>query len=427
MTARNKIILDRLLARPAALLLNALAWPLGQVMRRSHDDAPDSVRVIAIAKFLGIGSILRSTPLLSALMLKYPRASYVYVTARKNEQLLKHISGIDSVLYVDESRLWTLFRDTIKLVFALRRLKVDLYFDLEVYSAFAAMIPVLGLARNRYGFYLGSFMFKSGLHTHLVYFNDSKNISSIYVMLSRACGIKDPEYRIAVPVIGESDISEISGLIAVKIPYIVINPNSSDLLLERRWPARYFSKVINSLAQTWRGRIFIVGSPEERDYVESLLALLSEPARAITVNTAGKLSLGGVMALIRGCDLMITNDSGLYHIAAAFRVRTISLWGPVNPAHYADMSLDNGAVFYSGGIYCSPCLHKTDFPPCRGNNSCMKAIHPLKVYEKVCDLLGIEKIPDVSELESVYNKTCCPDQDITIRRPAASARRVSDK
>ena len=50
------------------------------------------------------------------------------------------------------------------------------------------------------------------------------------------------------------------------IPYIIINPNASDLLLERRWPMEYFVSLIDALVIDWPNPIFILGSPDERNY-----------------------------------------------------------------------------------------------------------------------------------------------------------------
>ena len=78
------------------------------------------------------------------------------------------------------------------MLFLLPRLwhyKIDLYFDLEVYSAFSTILATLSLARNRYGFYIANTNFRREPHTHLVYFNDYRQISSSLFSIARACGI----------------------------------------------------------------------------------------------------------------------------------------------------------------------------------------------------------------------------------------------
>ena len=67
-------------------------------------------------------------------------------------------------------------------------------------------------------------------------------------------------------------------------------------------------------------------------------------------------------------------DSGLLHIARLVGVETVSFWGPTDPATLLLPKLDGVTeeVNYSR-IACSPCVHLTEIPPCRGNNICMRA------------------------------------------------------
>jgi len=421
MQARSKIILDRLLAKPLAFLLNLIVWPLGKIIHRNHSDLPQQVKVIAIAKLLGMGSILRATPLLKTLRKKYPHARYIFITTLKNKVLIEHILLIHKGYFICDDSLFTLFKDIFILLFNLWKEKIDLYFDLEVYSAFSTILATLSLARNRYGFYRDSTRFRMGLNTHLVYFNEQKHISKIYLQLAHACGIEDMDYKIEGIVVKEEEKLELkkwfrSHNLEKNLPYLVINPNASDLLLGRRWPLDYFVALINALVLDWHHPIFLLGSKEERSYVNILYNRLSEEAKKYAFNIAGELSLGQVMELIRAAKLMITNDSGLYHLASIFLIPVISLWGPVSPQHYASINNPKDFIFYHPEIYCSPCLHKTDFPPCRGNNVCMKSISPKEVYLKACEILGIIPITDTSYMEALYARESQKILDITILR-----------
>lgn len=406
MKARRKILLDRLIAKPVAFLLNLIVWPLGKIVSRNHDDSPNKVKVIAIAKLLGMGSILRATPLIRALRQKYPSAKYIFITTLKNKPLIDRIPLIDECYSIRDTSFLNLFRDILFLLINLWKNKIDLYFDLEVYSAFSTILATLSLARNRYGFYRESTRFRMGLNTHLVYFNDHRHISEIYLQFARACGVENMDCKIEKINLQDKDKLELrewlkSHNLSEDIPYIVINPNASDLLLERRWPKDYFVLLINALSHNWNNPIFIVGSPEEYSYVNILWDKLSNQAKKITFNLAKKISLGAVINLIYKAKLMITNDSGLYHVAVSAEIPVISLWGPADPAHYAEVSGNKNIIFYCKDIYCSPCIHKVYFPPCRGNNICMKSIPPKEVYKRACEVLGISSQTDTSFMEYI--------------------------
>lgn len=428
MKAQSKIILDRFIGKPLACLLNLIVFPVGQVFPAGHDDSPDKVKTIAIAKFLGMGSILRATPLVKALKKKYPSAKYIIITALKNKALVENIGLFDGFFYIRDTSFLSLFVDTVYLLFKLWQARIDLYFDLEVYSAFSTIITTLSLARNRYGFYTSSTMFRGQLNTHMVYFNDYQNISTIYLQFARACGISETDYKIQKVGIREQAKLELANWmkkrnLSGKASYIVINPNASDLLLERRWPLDYFVLLINALTLSWHNPIFIVGSPDENPYVTMLREKLSEQAKAFTVDLSGEVSLEATMALIEKARLMITNDSGLYHMAVSFGIPVISLWGPVRPQHYTDDRNENNIIFYSRKIYCSPCIHRTDFPPCRGNNVCMKSISPKGVYKKACEILEIMPNADTFSMDSIYETECNKNFDIIVKSPQIKRKR----
>jgi ADP-heptose:LPS heptosyltransferase len=132
--------------------------------------------------------------------------------------------------------------------------------------------------------------------------------------------------------------------------------------------------------------VILVGAPSEAAYVAELEAALNPEARPSILNTAGKLSLGELFAVIKGASCVITNDTGPMHIAFAMDRPTVCLFGPSNPEHYC-VERDNVEVHYHP-VFCSPCAHETDEPPCAGDNVCMQLIQPSAVIASSLRLLG---------------------------------------
>jgi ADP-heptose:LPS heptosyltransferase len=118
-----------------------------------------------------MGSILQATPLLSALKHQYPDATLTFVTMRGNQEFVNRLSNVDEVLVLDDRSLIAMAITTLQTIVTLIRLRADLYFDLEVYSAFASLLALCAMTRNRLGFYRHSTAFKNGIYTHLVYFS----------------------------------------------------------------------------------------------------------------------------------------------------------------------------------------------------------------------------------------------------------------
>jgi ADP-heptose:LPS heptosyltransferase len=303
---------------------------------------------------------------------------------------------IDEAVYLRDGRIETLAADVVTEMTTLARREVDLYFDLEVYSGGASVLAAMSFARNRYGFYRHSARFKKGNYTHLVYFNVRMPVARLYLQLYYAAGgalIAPPEFG-PITVTADDVAHMRKGLAGLGLEpresYLVVNANASDLLLERRWPADRFVATIETL--TARGhRVVLIGSPREAAYVRGIHDCLSLEARARTVDSAGKLSLDDVFALIHEARCVVTNDTGPMHLAIAMHRPTVCLFGPGSPDHYG-VTGPNIDIRYRP-VVCSPCIYETDLPPCDGNNVCMQLIEPGEVVDAVRRLLR-EDVPE---------------------------------
>ena len=390
MNSRRKVALDRVVATPSAWALNLAARSIAGVAGRSHSSDPDDVRHIVVAKLLGLGSILQATPLLRALEQRYPKARIHFLTTRANRGIVERLASVDQGIYLDDRNPATLARDAVRALGGLAREGIDLYFDLEVYSAASSCLSVLSLARNRFGLYRHSARFKRGLFTHLLFFNVTLPISEIYLQMIRMTGATQPfSSELERLAVGHGDHDGLRAKLAdagLALParYVVVNPNASDLLLERRWPEGHFARLLELLVAADLTPV-LIGSAGERGYVEALHRRLSPAARGATLNTAGLFGIGELAAMIEGASCVVTNDTGPMHIAFSLGRPTVCLFGPGSPAHYG-IDRANVQILYKD-IFCSPCIYETDTPPCRGNNVCMQWISPEEVLESTLALL----------------------------------------
>lgn len=386
MKTDTKFLIDRTVAVPLAWATNIAARAVGAVTKRDHRIDPASVKTIAIAKLLGMGSIIQATPLLHDLRRSFPAAKIVFLTTKSNRALIERLELIDEAIYVDDVDPTTLATTTAAAIARLLAYRLDLYFDLEIYSAGASVLSIASGARNRIGFYRGSARFKKGIYTHLTVFNPRAPIAAIYRQLHLCAGGAQggaPQYG---PLIVDSaDVQGLQATLAkdtleLEARYVVVNANASDLLLERRWPIDNYAQLIVEL--TRRGKqVVLIGAKSEADYVGQLASRLPATARARTVDTSGKLSLAELFALIKGAACVVTNDTGPMHFSIALDRPTVCLFGPVSPDHYGVRKANVEMVYHP--VYCSPCAHEIDTPPCAGDNICMQMISVDEVLEAV--------------------------------------------
>src|SRR5262249_40893250 len=247
--------------------------------------------------------------------------------------------------------------------------------------------------------------FKKRSYTHIVQFGPNKPVSRLYLQLGLAAGAHDvPVDRLGPITVDAADRRTLAetlrgARLELADPYLVLNPNASDLLYERRWPADRFIGLLERLAcEGWR--TVLIGDRSESRYVESLVGRLSADARRSVIDTSGRLSLGDLLALIADAACVITNDTGPMHLAFALGRPTVCLFGPVDPRHYG-FDPANGETLYAP-VFCSPCVHENENPPCGGNNVCMQLIELDEVLTAVHRVLGICGTPRPPVPETRY-------------------------
>lgn len=376
LTYKKKIFLDRTFGFIAAFIMRFLTRLAGIMWRRDHS-LPENPRVIAVAKIVGLGSIVYTGILCRSIKERFPNCKLIYITSIGSFELVKRMSCIDKIFLINDKNMISMICSISSLILKLWRYRPVLYFDMEVYSSLAAIIATLSLALNRYGFYRKNADFKKGMHSHMIFFNTKKHISEIYGQMVLCIDSSPDPNLTGILNISSEDMNLCSNLLEkceIKDALaVLVNVNVSDLLFERRWPAERWIDYLNNIVQQMGGCIFLlIGAPNEVEYVSTIYSSLFIETRRKVFNVAGKLPLGAFLALLEKSSLLITNDSGPLHIAAALNKPTISIWGPGAPEHYAPLGGVHKIIY--NPVYCSPCLYHADFPPCEGNNVCMQNI-----------------------------------------------------
>ena len=395
---------DRILFGTLAYILDHISLLIGKFLNIDHSITKDNMNNVVIAKYLGLGSIVRSQVIIQDIKNTFPDCKIYYLTSVKNKKIFDIIKDIDNVLTIDDSGIVSMALSTFKLVLQLLKIKVDAFIDLEVYSRYSSCIALMSCARNRYGFFRNDIHWHVGIYTHMLYFNNQKNITDIYLQISNyLTNSNNYNKELQKFCFKEEDKYEIEKYFLENLKskndndiYIGINANASELALERRYPPNYFVELIDNLSLIKEKNIFIflIGSPNEKKYLEEeIYNKLSDDSKYKVFLTAGIFSLNASIFLLSKFDLFITTDSGPLHFAYAQNINIISIWGPCSHLHY---SLPNYIkdVPINSNAYCSPCIHLTIKPPCNGNNICLQKIYPKEIYKnviKILNILGIEK------------------------------------
>ncbi|MFU8828626.1 MAG: glycosyltransferase family 9 protein [Phycisphaerales bacterium] len=108
---------------------------------------------------------------------------------------------------------------------------------------------------------------------------------------------------------------------------ILLNPGGNKD--EKRWPVERFAALADHLIVHHRATILINGSPKEAELVRSIMERIEHRDRVVSLPELG-MDLSLLKTLVKRCKLMVTNDTGPRHIAAAFGVPVVTLFGPTD-------------------------------------------------------------------------------------------------
>jgi heptosyltransferase-2 len=141
----------------------------------------------------------------------------------------------------------------------------------------------------------------------------------------------------------------------------------------KRWPASHFAELARRLHDTGYA-VWLLGSAKDKEHADKIVALCKTECR----NLCGKTNLGDAIALLSCAQLVVSNDSGLMHIAAALDRPMIALFGSSSPQFTPPLS--SHAHVIQLDIECSPCF-KRECP--LGHFNCMMQLTPDLVWNKI--------------------------------------------
>jgi heptosyltransferase-2 len=375
-----------------------LCWALGGAavllrMVRGTRRVPEDPRRILIMKFLGMGHVLLASPLLRALRQRFPRAQLVFLTFDSTAPVVRRQGLVDEVREIRTTSAPAFVLDVVRQIGRLQAERVDVTIDLEFFSKFSTMMSVLSGASARVGYYLETF-WRDSIITHPVFFNYHRHVLDIYEAAIHTLGVPMPDRSIAPLSTSADERGAAARFLAAHgidagVAVIGVNPNASDLSLERRWPLESFVALLDRLLARQECAVLLTGGAGEREYVRRMEQALRPRWGTRIVNACGELTFAQFVAALSHCRLFLTGDSGPMHVAVAQGVPTVSLWGPTNPNFHAPVAAHHWVVHRR--LPCSPCVPMLTSRPgmwCHHRADCMQQLSVDEVLDVVHQALA---------------------------------------
>ena len=151
----------------------------------------------------------------------------------------------------------------------------------------------------------------------------------------------------------------------------------------KNWPLERFIATGRQLREQMGATLFLMGGPAEQAACEAVRAAVDDGVPAAVQNLAGRTSLVEMGSWLGSMDLVVANDSGPIHMAAAIGVPVLAIFGPTDPARTGPYG--HGHRVVTASIDCQPCFRKT----CKaGTPECLVRVSPDRVVREAVDMLG---------------------------------------
>jgi len=154
----------------------------------------------------------------------------------------------------------------------------------------------------------------------------------------------------------------------------------------KRWPAAHFATLAAQLVAQYQIPVLLLGSNKDADVCAQIASTVHATHPGTCHDLAGRTSLHDAIALVAGARAMVSNDSGLMHVAAALAVPQVAVFGSSSPLHTPPLSplaqvvwLKNEAS-YQPPLDCAPCFAR-ECP--LGHTRCLRDISAEMVFERL--------------------------------------------
>src|ERR1700753_4002385 len=335
-------------------------------------------------------------------------AEIFFLIFERNVDCLRLLPTVadDHIVTIRETSLFALAFDTLRFLRWVRKANIDTRVDMELSSRSSGLLTGLSGARRRVGFHRfhAEGLYRGEMLTHRVNYNGHIHMAKNFVCMINALlapqpevpysktFVSDEEIRVPIHPVTDGEKEFVRSLIRQVYPdykpayhrIVLINPNSSELLPQRRWDRDNYCNLAAMVANEWDDvLVLITGSPAEREEALRMQRKVDHPRFR---SFAGMHKLTAITALYNIAEVLVSNDSGRAPFSAIAPIRSIVLFGPETPKLYG--SLGNTEAIWAA-LACSPCVTAANQKNSACNDAvCMRLITPERVLESIRGVLN---------------------------------------
>jgi ADP-heptose:LPS heptosyltransferase len=369
MDVRTQRKVDNYVGRLGIAMLRPVAMLLGVVLRRDHRLTVG--REVVWVKMLGGGSLLLAMPTLLGFKRAHPGTRMILITTPSVKPFAELVGVFDEYRIIDNRGAFGLLRSGLSAL--AHTVRADCIIDLEVHSRLTTVFTTLTMARNRVSFWLEDIFWRRGLSSHLIFFNRASGSFHFYDRIAELFGVtpagRDDCRATVLSACG------VTAPLAARAGMVSVGFACSDLSAERMLSPAQWREVFRTNVREEHHTFVFLGARSDRELADEIIAGLRAQHPTLTfVNRSGELTLKQSIAALCETSELWGIDSSLLHLARLAGLRCLSYWGPTNPATLLRPNWTVDETIHYRKIACSPCVHTSEEPPCRGDNRCIQGL-----------------------------------------------------
>lgn len=323
-----------------------------------------------------IGDVVLTTPLFRAVKENAPEATIDVVVTPQTSQLLIDNPYIRHILCYDKRGNDKGFIRFFKLVKILYKRDYDVAL-LPHRSLRSALLTRFANIPVRVGFDVSP---GSPLYTKRIRYrkNVHETIRNLDLLSPFGMNSADSTPQLFVNPGDQQKVRDFLKAQRIKEDHVVVGMAPGSVWPTKRWTPEGFADVADRLKKRKDAEVLLFGGTKDVALCHSISSMMEKTP----VITAGTLSLKESAALIARCQVFLTNDTGLMHVAAALQVPVVAIFGATVPS-FGFTPCGNNHTIVERSLPCRPCgIHGKK--KCKeGTFACMKQIHPEDVYEAI--------------------------------------------
>ena len=362
-------LIDKYVGIPLTFLVSAML-NFYELIKGKNPKNPDFSKTLFI-ELSEMGSAIIADPAMRKLQKN--GAELFFLIFKDNQKSLNILATVkpQNIFAIRSDTFSNLTIDIWQFFLWSRKNKLTCVIDLELFSRITSLLTALTFAKSRVGFSTlhDEGCYRGNILTHGVRYNPHVHIAYNFMSLvNRTLGLYQDDYptckimprEVMVPKaeISTEQLDAVRAKIVEVYPkfnkqkIVLINPNASQLLPQRRWPKDNFITVIKQiLSQHKKIIVLITGSHEEKNEAQEIIKQVADNR---CINTAGMFEFDQLAPLYKLATLMLTNDSGPAHFASVTKLEVLVIFGPESPNLYLPLG-GNAQAFYLN-LPCSPCV-----------------------------------------------------------------------